>query len=127
VQASLGKTTQKPSRENKVERARALSRLLSLSLQGFDSQETTELGKSRRSQRLGETVSDLFLSRNILKTNVASIQHCSLIMEFHVEMFGPFVELGIARESNSGLIVRHDVGDRGLIQFCFGQEVAEPL
>ena len=94
-----------------MERAPALSRLLPLSLQGFDSQKTTELDKSRRSQRLGETVSGLFLSRNILKTNLASIQHGSLIMELHVEMFGPFVELGIAREGNGGLVVSHDVGD----------------
>ena len=37
VQASLSKTTQKPSRKNKVERAPALSRLLPPSLRGFDS------------------------------------------------------------------------------------------
>jgi hypothetical protein len=32
-------------------------------------------------------------------------------MEFHIEMFGPFVKLGIVREGNSGLVVGHDVGD----------------
>ena len=48
-------------------------------------------------------------------------------MEFHAEVFDPFVELGIAREGNTGLIIGHDVGDRGPIQLCFGQEGAEPL
>ena len=48
-------------------------------------------------------------------------------MEFHVEVFGPFVELRIARKGNGGLVISHDVGDRGPIQLCFGQEGPEPL
>ena len=50
-----------------------------------------------------------------MKTDLAYIQHCSLVMEFYVEMFGPFVELRIARKGNGGLVVSHDVGDRGPI------------
>jgi hypothetical protein len=33
--------------------------------------------------------------------------------------FAKFVELGIAREGNSGLVVSHDVGDRGPIHLRF--------
>jgi hypothetical protein len=48
-------------------------------------------------------------------------------MELHVEIFSPLVELGIAREGHSGLIVRHDAGNWGPVQLFFGKEGTEPL
>jgi hypothetical protein len=48
------------------------------------------------------------LTKPLGPTAFAKFCRCSLIMEFHVEMSGPFVELGITREGNSGLVVSHD-------------------
>lgn len=40
-------------------------------------------------------------------------------MEFHVEIFGPFMELEITREGNSGLVVSYDIGNRGPVHLRF--------
>ena len=48
-------------------------------------------------------------------------------MEFHIKVFGPFMNLEISRECNGTLIVGHDVGNRWSIQMHFSQTIAEPL
>ena len=55
-----------------------------------------------------------------METDFSRVQYCPLIVEFHIEVLRPVVEFRISREGNSGLIVRHDVGDRGSIQMRSG-------
>jgi hypothetical protein len=115
----------KPSWENKVERAPAFHACCLGVSEASTPKRLQNLAKAIGPN--GETVCGLFLSLNILKLNLACIQHGPLIVKFHIEMFRPFVEFRVARKSNGGLVVSHDVGDRGPIQLCFGQGCAEPL
>jgi hypothetical protein len=89
--------------------------------------ETTEFDKGRRPQRLGETVSCLFLGENIFETNLSCIQNCSLVVELHIEVHCSFVKLRVVRERNGRLIVRHNIGHWRSVQARFGQKRAEPL
>jgi hypothetical protein len=58
-------------------------------------------------QGLGENISRLFLGGNILQIYLSCIQHCSLVMALHIKAFGQFMELGVARECNGRVVVRH--------------------
>jgi hypothetical protein len=48
-------------------------------------------------------------------------------VKFYIEMLRAFVEFRVARESDSGLVVSHNVSDRRPIQLRFSQKGAEPL
>jgi hypothetical protein len=44
--------------------------------------------------------------------SLLGVDASEMIVKFHIEMFRPFVEFRVARKSNGGLVVSHDVGDR---------------
>lgn len=48
--------------------------------------------------KAGRTISGLPLGGNILVSDLSWIQHCSLVMGFHIKALHPVMELGVERQ-----------------------------